>query len=239
MTVIKKSAALKATKAPQKVPRNLPAKAVAKIKTSSCVVCKAPFTKDRPLQRVCSWFCAKAWARVKSEKLEKQRIALAKERLKTKAQLLKEAQKAFNAYIRMRDAGKGCICCNEPLALGNPRLSTGGSYDCGHYRSIGSAPHLRFDERNAHGQRKQCNRWGAGRAVDYRIGLIARIGRDAVEDLEGNHLAKKWTLGEIRDLIAMYKAKQKAYLKVAVAPNKEASKMPNHSGVMAGDDYDA
>lgn len=239
MTMIKKSAALKVTEVSKKAPRNLPAKAVAKIKTSSCVVCKAPFTKNRPLQRVCSWFCAKAWARVKSEKLEKQRIKLAKERLKTKAQLLKEAQKASNAYIRMRDAGKQCICCNEPLALGDPRLSTGGSYDCGHYRSIGSAPHLRFDERNAHGQRKQCNRWGAGRAVDYRVGLIARIGIDAVEDLEGNHLAKKWTLGEIRELIAMYKAmykaKQKTYLKVAAAHGTEASQMPNQPGVMAGD----
>ena len=46
----------------------------------------------------------------------------------------------------------------QPLGTGE----VGGAYDCGHYRSTGSAAHLRFDERNAHAQRKVCNRWGAG-----------------------------------------------------------------------------
>ena len=59
----------------------------------------------------------------------------------------------------------------------------------------GSAAHLRFDERNAHAQRKVCNRWGAGRAVDYRIGLVARIGLAAVEALESDNAPKEMDAG--------------------------------------------
>jgi hypothetical protein len=68
---------------------------------------------------------------------------------------------------------------------------------------------LRFDERNAHGQLKQCNRWGSGRAVDYRLGLIRKIGLEEVESLEADQTTKKWTVDELKALIAHYKAKIK------------------------------
>jgi len=126
------------------------------------------------MQAVCGVACAKELAasiRGKAEKQAaiKQRKAdrERKERLKTRRDWEREAQTAFNAFIRARDADKPCICCGLPLSAGD----VGGAYDCGHYRSTGSAPHLRFVEDNAHAQRKQCNRWGAGRAVDYRLGL--------------------------------------------------------------------
>jgi hypothetical protein len=85
----------------------------------------------------------------------------------------------------------------------------GGAYDCGHYRSVGSAPHLRFMEANAHAQRKACNRWGAGRAVDYRIGLIQRIGIEAVESLEADNRIHKWTREELIEIRDTYKRKLK------------------------------
>lgn len=132
----------------------------------------------------------KARAAAKVERAETRRR---KEAIKTLPVLKAEAQRAFNAYIRRRDAGKPCICCGLPLSAGD----VGGLYDCGHYRSVGSAPHLRYDERNAHAQRKQCNRWGAGRAVDYRIGLIARIGLEAVEALEQDNAPRKWARDEL------------------------------------------
>ncbi len=138
-------------------------------------------------------------------KVERASIIARKEAIKTIPELIKEAQHAFNAYIRARDAGKPCICCGQPLGAGE----VGGAFDCGHYRSTGSASHLRFDERNAHAQRKVCNRWGAGRAVDYRIGLVARIGLEAVEALESDNTPHKWTregLIEVRDT---YRAKLK------------------------------
>ena len=138
-------------------------------------------------------------------KVERASIRARKEAIKTLPTLKAEAQQAFNAYIRARDADKPCICCGLPLSAGD----VGGSFDCGHYRSVGSAQHLRYDERNAHGQRKQCNRWGAGRAVDYRIGLVARIGLEAVEALESDNAPRKWLRDELIYIRDRYRAKLK------------------------------
>jgi hypothetical protein len=174
------------------------------LREKTCKTCLAKFMPVRPMQSVCSPICASR--KVKADKkAERQQIKSRKEAIKTIPELLKEAQHAFNAYIRARDAGRPCICCGRPLGDGE----VGGSYDCGHYRSVGSAPHLRFDERNAHAQRKFCNRWGAGRAVDYRIGLIARLGLEAVETLEAENSTHKWTREELIKIRATYKRKLK------------------------------
>lgn len=138
-------------------------------------------------------------------KVERAETKRRKEAIKTIPELIKEAQREFNAYIRTRDAGQPCICCGRPLGDGD----VGGAFDCGHYRSTGSAPHLRFNERNAHAQRKQCNRWGAGRAVDYRIGLIGRIGVEQVEVLEADNRVHKWTREELTAIRDKYRAKVK------------------------------
>lgn len=125
--------------------------------------------------------------------------------LKRIPDLIKEAQTAFNSFVRTRDEKKPCICCGFPLGEGD----IGGAFDCGHYRSTGSAPHLRFDEDNAHAQRKYCNRYGAGRAVDYRIGLIQRIGLEAVERLESDNRVHKWQRDELIAIRDKYRAKLK------------------------------
>ncbi len=85
-----------------------------------------------------------------------------------------EAQKAFNAYIRARDAALPCISCGET----NPPDLHGGQWDCGHFKTVGAYPELRFEERNAHKQCKSCNA-GAGKytakeltvAQQYEAGL--------------------------------------------------------------------
>jgi hypothetical protein len=125
--------------------------------------------------------------------------------LETIPELIKAAQKEFNAYIRQRDKGQPCICCGRSLN----DAGVGGAFDCGHYRSVGSASHLRFNELNANGQTKHCNRYGAGRAVDYRIGLIARVGLEAVEALENDNTPHKWTADELRSIRETYKQKRK------------------------------
>lgn len=181
------------------------ARLTVKPKMRNCVVCQQPFEKRSMSHKACSPACALTHAAEIREKAERKTIKAKKEALKTRSDYMKEAQIAFNAYIRARDAGKPCICCGLPLA----EAAVGGGFDCGHYRSVGSAPHLRFDERNAHGQRKQCNRWGSGRAVDYRIGLVARIGLDAVEALEADQAERKWTVDELKAIKAEFKAKLK------------------------------
>lgn len=174
------------------------------LKSRPCKVCQGIFHPVRPLQVVCSPACARD--KVKADrKAERENFKNRKEAIKTIPQLIKEAQVSFNAYIRFRDRGRPCICCGNPLDAGG----VGGGFDAGHYRSTGSASHLRFNEDNCHGQTKQCNRWGAGRAVDYRIGLIQRIGLERVEALESNNTPHKWTAEELREIKLIYQAKRK------------------------------
>ena len=175
-----------------------------KRKAKTCEVCERVFVPDRMGQLVCRPACAMARVR-QAKKAERASIKARKEAIKTIPDLIKEAQREFNAYIRARDADQLCICCGNPLGTGE----VGGAFDCGHYRSTGSASHLRFDERNAHAQRKVCNRWGAGRAVDYRIGLVARIGLEAVEALESDNTPHKWTRDELIAIRDTYRAKLK------------------------------
>lgn len=170
----------------------------------ACKVCETPFSPKRMGQQVCGPRCAMRFVKAE-KKAEAERFKQRKEAAKKIPELIKEAQVAFNAFIRARDKDRPCICCGQPLGSGD----VGGAYDCGHYRSTGSASHLRFDERNAHAQRKVCNRWGAGRAVDYRIGLIARIGLDAVVALESDNTPRKWTREELIEIKREYRAKLK------------------------------
>lgn len=173
-------------------------------KSKPCQHCGTQFTPARPLQRVCSPICASRKVRA-DKKAERESFRVRREALKRIPDLIKEAQTAFNAFIRARDAGLPCICCGKPLRLGG----VGGGFDAGHYRSTGSASHLRFNPDNCHGQRKVCNQYGAGRAVDYRIGLIARIGLERVEALEASNQVHKWTAEELRAIKAEYREKLK------------------------------
>jgi hypothetical protein len=45
--------------------------------------------------------------------------------------------------------------------------------------------------------------------VDYRLGLIGRIGLDQVEALEADNRIHKWQREELRAIAATYKAKRK------------------------------
>lgn len=179
----------------------------------TCRICRQPFTPTRPMQPVCASFeCRVAYAttqaeksRQKREKAERQAIRKRREALKTRRDYINEAQTAFNAYIRERDKGLPCICCGVPIGWGVATSSVGGAGDCGHYRSVGSAPHLRFTEINAALQSKKCNRWGAGRAVDYRIGLIKRLGESLVAALEADQTSRKWSIEELIEIRDLYK----------------------------------
>jgi hypothetical protein len=175
-----------------------------------CANCGELFVKRSMAHVACSPGCAVALVAAKKErtaakalKVERKQDRARKEALKTRSDYLKEAQVAFNTYVRTRDAGKPCICCGESLGS----RAVGGSYDCGHYRSVGSAPHLRFHLHNAHAQRKVCNQYGAGRAVDYRIGLIARHGVAMVESLEADNTARKHDIEWLKRFIRIFRKK--------------------------------
>lgn len=183
---------------------------------TKCKICRQPFLRRNISHKVCSPDCAIIFAQQEKEKnlLKKARIERKKDKekkiaLKTRSDWVKDAQVAFNSWVRARDAGKPCICCGLDLGF----YEVGGAFDAGHYRSVGSAPHLRFNEDNVHGQRKQCNRYGAGRAIDYRIGLIKRIGVERVEALESNNDSFKPTIEDLKEIIKKYKEKKNELLK--------------------------
>ena len=181
-----------------------------KPKTCKNPACRASFVPSRMGQAVCSPKCALATVEVQKAKEKKslaqagrREIKVRKEALKTRGDHMREAQQAFNEYIRTRDQAAGHLC----ISSGKPLDWSGNAVDAGHYRSVGSAPHLRFDERNCHAQSKQDNRFLSGNAVDYRIGLIARIGQEAVDALESDQSVRKYTVEEIKAIKAEYRAK--------------------------------
>jgi hypothetical protein len=75
---------------------------------------------------------------------------------------------------------------------------------------VGSAPHLRFNEDNCHAQSKHDNQYKSGNAVDYRQGLIARIGLARVEALEADQTPCRWTIEELQAIRDTYRAKLRA-----------------------------
>lgn len=120
----------------------------------------------------------------------------AKEAIKTDRQLKAEAQVSFNKNVRLRDYWEGCISCGKSKedieeAQG---WKTGGCWDCGHFKTRGAKPQLRFNLYNAHKQCKSCN-GGSGKfsakaaTVDaqYEANLIDKIGRDKVIELKNNN----------------------------------------------------
>jgi hypothetical protein len=121
--------------------------------------------------------------------------------MRTKPQLVKVAQIAFNAFVRARDADKPCISCGKPPSTESNQT------DAGHFRSVGSAPHMRFVEDNVHGQCKHCNQYLAGNILAYRKGLIERIGLTRVEQIEADQTVRKYTKEGLQEIAKHYKAK--------------------------------
>ena len=83
----------------------------------TCKSCKKAFKPSfNTTQQVCSVDCAikhaqklreTATERVRKENRKKLRVA--KDKLKSRSEWLREAQVQFNAYIRERDKGANCI----------------------------------------------------------------------------------------------------------------------------------
>ena len=172
------------------------------IKQKKCKICKAYFTPQRPLQLVCQWKCAIDFAKDTKIKTVKKEVKEAKLKLKSRSDWLKDTQVVFNKYIRLRDQDDGCISCGSKSAY---------AYHAGHYRSIGSAGHLRFNELNCHRQCSACNTHLSGNLIRYRLGLIRKIGIHAVETLESDNDTVKWSVEEIKLLKAQFSAKIKAH----------------------------
>ncbi|HIE1384968.1 TPA: recombination protein NinG [Pseudomonas aeruginosa] len=185
--------------------------AAKKPRKKTCKACREVFTPERSLQSVCSPKCGLALATAKRErerkslaKMERREIRAAKERFKTRSDHMREAQAAFNEWVRLRDADKPCISCDSMAC--DTGLITGSRWDAGHYRSVGACQALRFEPLNVHRQCVRCNRDMSGNAVEYRIRLVQRIGADKVEWLEGPHEPRRFPIDELKEIKAKYRA---------------------------------
>lgn len=181
---------------------------ICKIKDMEGQVCGTEFIPRSSLQVACSPLCAiHKTAADKAKKAAKQateqRIAHreAKERIKTRGDHTKDAQAAFNAFIRARDSGEPCISCGRHHQ---------GQYHAGHYRTVGANPELRFNELNVHKQCAPCNDHLHGNLINYRIELIKRIGQDKVDWLEGKHDPQHYSIEDLKGIKAKYKLKLKS-----------------------------
>jgi len=188
------------------------------IKAKTCKVCKAKFVPRRPMQSCCSYplpcealkadqIAAKSAAKRDAERRKDTKDKLAA--IEKMPVLVKRAQAAFNLFIRTRDKGQTCIDCGKPFEPNKP----GGSVDAGHYLSRGSAAHLKFMEDNCHAQRKNCNMPGGATRLDYRNGLIARIGLERVEAIEADQESRNYTRHELIELAVKYRAMTRELLR--------------------------
>ena len=130
-----------------------------------------------------------------------------KEKLKTAGDYIKEAQAAFNGYIRARDKNKPCISCG---CLPGDTVR-GGNFDAGHYRSRGSAGHLRYNMFNCHSQCVKCNRYLSGNVVEYRKRLIDVLGENRLIQLENDSSIVRFTIPYLKRIKSIFSRKKRLY----------------------------
>jgi hypothetical protein len=164
-----------------------------------CKNCKEKFEAKHFNQKYCfKEVCVRVWvetAKVKNWKNTKKKM---KADLMTLSDYMKKAQQVFNKYIRERDKHKLCVSCEKPL---------GSKFDAGHYYST-KHKSVTFNEDNVHGQCVTCNQHKHGNLLNYQIGIAKRIGGDKVLELHVKaHETKKWTIEEVKEIIATYKKK--------------------------------
>lgn len=200
----------------------------AKPKKCRVADCMALFVPQRLGQAVCSPACALLDApknKVNQEKARKalvdvgrKEIKVRKEALKSRADHLKDAERAVRDYRRTYELsiGSGCISCGQSQeeVKAAQGWKVGGAFDAGHFMGKGARPELRLEPTNIWLQCKACNsgsymhaRKGYTVSQGFRSGLIARIGLEAVEALEADHAPRKHTVEELKAITAEYRAK--------------------------------
>ena len=168
-----------------------------------CKVCREPFEPFNSLQVACSPKCALRYAESNRKRSITKKVRKYRSENKTIPELIQEAQKAFNKYIRTRDEGKPCICCGRVYA------DDSGQWDAGHYRTVGAARHLRFNTLNVWRQSKYCNKELGGNYVEYRKRLIEKLGEDRVLRLEHDNNVRRFDREYLIRLKAVFTRREK------------------------------
>lgn len=184
-----------------------------KPKLPKCIICRSEYYVRNSFEKKTILTCNNSECKLefirnhpdKARKVEKTMVRKElkdlREKGMTRSDYLKLAQIAFNTFIRHRDKDQPCISCGRKLNA---------KFDAGHFYSVGAFPNLRFEELNNHAQCVQCNRDKSGNLLEYREGLIARIGQEKFDQLEAmKRVEKHYSVEEIKEIIKIYKAKIK------------------------------
>jgi len=169
-----------------------------------CKNCKQPFEPVRFLQKYClKEECVKVWVQSEKEKQWKKSKAKMKNDLLTIQDYIKLAQQTFNKYINLRDKKLPCISCGKPIT---------GRVNASHYFNANNHWNVRFNEFNVHSSCITCNQYLSGNLIEYRKGLINKIGEEQLTllELEANK-TRKFTIEELKEIINTYKQKIKQY----------------------------
>lgn len=165
---------------------------------SRCKVCRAEYERKRLTQKVCGDIdCAVEFsrreARRKLEKAGRKALREGRERLKSKADYMREAQVVFNQYVRIRDAGLPCISCGKPDNGKHQRHAS-------HFKSVGSNSALRYHLWNVHASCSKCNAWLSGNIGEYLPRLIEKIGSEKVEWLNAQKQPARYDAAYLKRL---------------------------------------
>ncbi|CNJ54338.1 NinG-like phage protein [Yersinia rohdei] len=189
-------------------PKNKP------VKLKKCKVCPTKFAPFSSTQKACSVPCARIIAKQDADKkqqaIDRKAWQKRKESLKTASDWNKEAQVAVNRYVFWRDYSKPCIACGNALNYG----VRGGAVDASHYRSRGTASHLRFNVFNIHAGCVRCNREMSGNLIPFRRNLIIKIGIDRVDRLETDNNPRKFDIPYLQRVKAIFTRRAKHYEKL-------------------------
>jgi hypothetical protein len=133
------------------------------------------------------------------------------DKMKTRSMWAREAQTAFNAWIRWRDRDKPCISCGRDHQ---------GQYHAGHYRTTAAAPEIRFNTWNVHKQCSVCNNHKSGNIVEYRINLIRRIGEEKVRILEETSEIRRYDIEYLKRIKRIYTKRLRVEKKIVDSVRK-------------------
>jgi len=142
----------------------------------------------------------------KQQKKARQLTRQQKQDLLPRDKILAQTQASFNELVRLLDRGESCITCDsteEDLIKAGASF-VGGIWDCGHYKTRGAHPELRFTLDNAYKQCKSCNGGsgrftGKGRSVSkaYDEKLERVLDPELLAWLQRDHPVPKWTRDDL------------------------------------------
>lgn len=192
------------------------------VKPKRCRVCRREFIPARPLQACCQYSCAITYSRGSGDRQSAatKRVRAAEKREIRERHLTLNgayvlAQKAVNAFVRLRDQNKGCVSCEKGKVEDAGHLfPIGGKYRCNP---------IRIDPRLIHGQCVECNHHLGGNVHGYLEGLRNRYGQEYVgvcydiKRMADSGELPKWTKDEVLAKAAEFRAMTRGLSKARAA----------------------